>query len=96
MAVSGALVGCIVGGAIPGLVSSRLGRKRSLITAAVLLFVSALGSGWPEALFFTKGESTTGLPAMVNFYRIIGVGLASAACPMYIGQIAIIIRKSAL
>jgi SP family xylose:H+ symportor-like MFS transporter len=89
--VSSALVGCIIGGALSGLLSSRLGRKKSLLLASVLFFVSALGSGWPEALFFTKGEPTMGLLVTFNLYRIlggIGVGLASAICPMYIGEIA--------
>jgi SP family xylose:H+ symportor-like MFS transporter len=59
--------------------------------AAILFFISALGSGFPEFLFFTKGEPTMGLLWMFNFYRIIGgigVGLASAVSPMYIGEIA--------
>ena len=89
--VSSALIGCIIGGAISGLLYSRLGRKRSLILAACLFFVSALGSAWPETLFFTKDQPTMGLLAMFNFYRIIGgigVGLASAVVPMYIGEIA--------
>ncbi|NJO88953.1 MAG: sugar porter family MFS transporter, partial [Chloroflexia bacterium] len=37
------------------------------------------------------GEPTMGLLLMFNFYRVIGgigVGLASAVCPMYIGEIA--------
>ncbi|MDR0907840.1 MAG: D-xylose transporter XylE [Rikenellaceae bacterium] len=89
--VSSALIGCIIGGAISGVLSSRFGRKRSLILAAVLFFVSALGSAWPETLFFTAGEPTMGLLGMFNFYRVIGgigVGLASAVVPMYIGEIA--------
>jgi len=89
--ISSALIGCIIGGIISGLMSSRFGRKKTLLFAAVLFFVSALGSGHPEFLFFTKGEPTLGLLYMFNFYRIIGgigVGLASAVCPMYIGEIA--------
>lgn len=89
--VASALIGCIIGGAISGLLSSRLGRKRSLILAACLFFISALGSAYPETIFFTRGEPSTGLLAMFNFYRIIGgigVGLASAVVPMYIGEIA--------
>lgn len=61
------------------------------MVAAVLFFLSALGSGFPEFLFFQKGEPTMGLLLMFNFYRVIGgigVGLASAVCPMYIGEIA--------
>lgn len=89
--VSSALIGCIIGGLLSGLLSSRLGRKKSLLLAALLFFLSALGSGFPETLFFTKGEPSMGLLWTFNFYRIIGgigVGLASAVCPMYIGEIA--------
>ncbi len=89
--ISSALIGCIIGGSISGLLASRLGRKRTLFLAAVLFFGSALGSGSPEFLFFEKGEPSLGLLYMFNFYRIIGgigVGLASAVSPMYIGEIA--------
>ena len=89
--VSSALIGCIVGGAISGFMSSAYGRKNALIIAGVLFFLSALGSGNPEFLFFNKGEPSLGVLWMFNFYRIIGgvgVGLASAVCPMYIGEIA--------
>ncbi|MFV0291489.1 MAG: D-xylose transporter XylE [Mangrovibacterium sp.] len=88
---SSALIGCIIGGAISGICSSRFGRKYSLMIAAVLFFVSALGSAFPEFLFFDKGVPTMGLLYMFNFYRVIGgigVGLASAVCPMYIGEIS--------
>lgn len=89
--VSSALIGCIIGGAISGLLSNRLGRKRSLQLAAVLFFLSALGSAWPETFFFHKGEPSMSLLWTFNAYRIlggIGVGLASAVCPTYIGEIA--------
>lgn len=89
--VSSALIGCIIGGAISGLLSSKFGRKKALIIAGILFLLSALGSGNPEFLFFKKGEASLGLLWVFNFYRIIGgvgVGLASAVCPMYIGEIA--------
>ncbi len=89
--ISSALIGCIIGGSLSGIFASKFGRKNSLFIAAVLFFISALGSGNPEFLFFTKGEPTMGLLYMFNFYRIIGgigVGLASAVSPMYIGEIA--------
>ncbi|MBN1949861.1 MAG: D-xylose transporter XylE [Bacteroidales bacterium] len=91
ISVSSALIGCIIGGAISGLIAGNFGRKRALIIAGVLFLLSALGSGNPEFLFFTKGEPTAGLLWMFNFYRIIGgigVGIASAVCPMYIGEVA--------
>ena len=89
--VSSALIGCIIGGAISGILASRLGRKKSLMVAALLFFISALGSGKPEFLFFEPGKATMSLLYMFNFYRIIGgigVGLASAISPMYISEIA--------
>lgn len=89
--ISSALIGCIIGGAISGILSSRMGRKRSLMMAAFLFFISALGSGYPEFLFFTPGKPTIGLLMMFNFYRVIGgigVGIASAISPVYIGEIA--------
>ncbi len=89
--ISSALIGCIIGGSISGILASKMGRKNTLFLASVLFFFSALGSGNPEFLFFTKGEPTMGLLYMFNFYRIlggIGVGLASAVSPMYIGEIA--------
>ena len=88
---SSALIGCVIGALLSGLVASRWGRKRSLVLAGVLFLLSALGSMNPEFLFFTKGEPTRGLLWMFNVYRVIGgmgVGLASAVCPMYIGEVA--------
>ena len=88
---SSALIGCIIGSALSGLLASNLGRKKSLILAGVLFFISALGSMEPEFLFFEKGNPTFSLLIMFNIYRVIGgvgVGLASAICPMYIGEVA--------
>ena len=91
LTISSALIGCIIGGAISGIFASKYGRKKSLIIAAFMFFLSALGSGYPEFLFFEKGVPTMGLLYMFNFYRIlggVGVGMASAIVPMYIGEIA--------
>ncbi|MBQ9533071.1 MAG: D-xylose transporter XylE [Prevotella sp.] len=86
-----ALIGCIIGSAISGLLASRWGRKRSLVFAGIMFFISALGSMSPEFLFFEKGQPTFSLLIAFNIYRVIGgigVGLASAICPMYIGEVA--------
>ncbi len=91
LTVSSALIGCIIGGLLSGVFSTRIGRKYTLVLAAVLFLISALGSAYPELLFFTAGEPTYGVLVMFNIYRIvggIGVGLASAVSPMYIGEIA--------
>ncbi|MCI2256584.1 D-xylose transporter XylE [Domibacillus sp. PGB-M46] len=89
LTVSSALIGCIVGGLISGVVANRIGRRNSLIIAAVLFFISAVLSSYPEFLFFEKGEPTVGLFVMFNVYRIIGgigVGLASGLGPLYISE----------
>jgi len=86
-----ALIGCIIGSALSGFLATNLGRKKSLIIAGLLFFVSALGSMEPEFLFFEHGQPTYSLLIMFNVYRVIGgigVGLASAICPMYIGEVA--------
>ena len=86
-----ALIGCIIGSALSGYLATNLGRKKSLIIAGLLFFISALGSMEPEFLFFEHGVPTYSLLLMFNFYRVIGgigVGLASAICPMYIGEVA--------
>ena len=88
---SSALIGCVLGGALSGVFASRLGRRNSLRLAAVLFFLSALGSYYPEFLFCEYGKADMNLLIAFNLYRIlggIGVGLASAVCPMYIAEIA--------
>lgn len=78
-AMSSALVGCIIGAIISGLVADRYGRKIPLIFAAALFFISAFGTGYVEN--FT--------PFII--YRLIGglgIGLASTLSPMYIAEIA--------
>ena len=89
---SSALIGCIIGSALSGLFAERFGRKRSLIFAGIFFFISAYGSMDPESFgIMTNGEPTWNLLIVFNCYRVlggIGVGMASAICPMYIGEIA--------
>ena len=89
--VSSALIGCIIGGMLGGWVSTRLGRKRGLIIAAVLFLISALGAAAPEFPFAAVGHGGPGYIWYFVFYRLlggIGVGLASMLSPMYIAEIA--------
>ncbi|MGB5497808.1 MAG: MFS transporter, partial [Maribacter sp.] len=81
--VSSALLGALVGAASAGLISKAIGRKKSLIIAAVLFMISAWGSGLPSML----PESTT----LLVIFRLIGgiaIGMASMNAPMYIAEIA--------
>lgn len=89
--VSSAHIGAIVGGLISGLLANKLGRKKALILAGLLFFISALGSAYPELFFFTKGEASLSLLIVFNIYRIIGgigIGIGAAISPMYIGEIS--------
>lgn len=91
MTVSSSLIGCVIGGIISGFFQNNIGRKKSLIIAAILFLISALGSGYPEFLFFNFGEPSIALLIMFNIYRVIGgvgVGMASAICPTYISEMA--------
>jgi MFS transporter, SP family, arabinose:H+ symporter len=77
--VSSALAGCVVGVAIAGTLSDRIGRKIPLFLAAVLFLLSAAGC----ALF-------TSLPWLITA-RVtggLGVGIASIVVPLYISEIA--------
>ncbi len=84
---SSALIGCVIGGSLAGLVSRKFGRKLGLIFSAVLFTISAIGSAIPELM------NIFGLQTISAFiiYRIIGgigVGMASMLSPMYIAEIA--------
>ena len=76
---SSALVGCVLGCTVAGILSDRFGRKKVLLLSAILFAISALGS----ALAGTGSE--------LVIYRIlggIGVGIASMLSPMYIAEVA--------
>ena len=96
---SSALIGCIIGAFLSGILASRMGRKRSLVVAGILFLLSALGSYYPEFLLFPAGVASLPLLIAFNFYRVIGgigVGIASALCPMYIAEVAPASRRGAL
>ncbi len=79
IAMSTALVGCLVGAMVAGTAADRYGRKPLLTTAAVLFTVSAIGTG----LFndFT-------LFNIARFIGGVGIGVASALAPMYIAEVS--------
>lgn len=82
--VSSGLVGCIVGVLIAGILSDRIGRKKTIIIAAWMFLLSAAGCAW-----------ASGIPMLV-FFRIIGgigVGMASVVSPMYITEFAAARRR---
>ncbi len=81
--VSSALLGALAGAAGAGIVSKAIGRKNSLIIAALFFTISAWGSGLPSFM----GDSIN----LMVFFRILGgiaIGIASMNAPMYIAEIA--------
>ena len=79
VAMSTALVGCLIGAMVAGALADRYGRKPLLIVAAVLFTVSAVATG----LF-----SDFTLFNIARFIGGVGIGVASALSPMYIAEIS--------
>jgi SP family xylose:H+ symportor-like MFS transporter len=91
--ISAALIGCVIGGALGGYIGKVLGRKKALVIAGILFFISAIGSAIPELNFITIfcNNCDANLSNVFVVYRIlggIGVGLASMMAPVYIAEIA--------
>ena len=85
--VSSALIGCILGASFAGWISQRYGRKPTLVLAAILFLLSAIGSAWPELFVGMPGSGDHTFMYLFVLYRIVGgvgVGLASMVSPMYI------------
>jgi sugar porter (SP) family MFS transporter len=78
-AMSSALLGCIAGAMGSGWLSERFGRKPTLIIAASLFTISALGTGW-----------TSSFDLFIAFRLLggLGIGLASSVSPIYIAEVA--------
>ncbi|MBN2209986.1 MAG: MFS transporter [Sedimentisphaerales bacterium] len=77
--MSSALVGCLAGAVVSGMLTDRFGRKRLLVCSGFLFTISAIGTGLADNL------------TIFNIYRIIGgigIGLASNLSPMYIAEIS--------
>lgn len=77
--VSSGLVGCIAGVLITGILSDRIGRKKTIIIAAWMFLLSAVGCAWASGI------------SMLVLFRIVGgvgVGMASVVSPMYITEFA--------
>jgi len=78
-AMSSALLGCVLGSVMSGLLSDKFGRKLLLILAGILFTGSAVGT------------ALAGTYAGFVLYRIlggIGIGLASNLSPVYISEVS--------
>jgi len=79
VAASSLLVGCLIGAAGASLVGDRIGRRKSLILAAILFAVSTVGAALANSiLVFSIGRFAGGL----------AIGLSSVLTPVYIAEVA--------
>jgi MFS transporter, SP family, arabinose:H+ symporter len=78
-AIGSAQIGCIIAPFFAGQVSDSWGRKKTLLAAAVLFTIAAMGTALPRNM------------TEFNAFRIVAgvaIGLASVVSPMYIAEIA--------
>ena len=79
LAMSIALVGCMIGACTCGWLADRIGRKKLLIVSALVFLVSAIMTG---------AFSTFSAFLVARFFGGIGIGIASGLSPMYIAEVA--------
>lgn len=77
--VSSGLIGCIAGVLVTGFLSDRIGRKKTIIIAAWMFLLSAIGCAFAPSVFVLVVSRMIGG---------VGVGMASVISPMYITEFA--------
>lgn len=77
--VSSGLLGCLLGVALVGLISDRIGRKKTIVLAGLLFLLSGTGCAMAPGL---------GLFVAARMIGGMGVGVASVISPMYIAEFA--------
>jgi SP family sugar porter-like MFS transporter len=78
-AMSAALIGCLIGSAISGLLSDKYGRKYLLIISASLFLITSIATGF---------SNTFSLFVSARIVGGIAIGLASNLSPMYIAEVS--------
>ena len=79
VAASALLLGCLLGAAGASLIGDRIGRRKSLLLAAILFAVSTVGAALANSvMIFSIGRLVGGL----------AIGLASVLTPVYISEVA--------
>ncbi len=74
-----ALIGCLAGALIAGMLSDRFGRKRLLVVAAALFAVTSLGNA---------AATSFGVFIAWRMFGGVAIGLASNLSPLYIAEVA--------
>lgn len=79
VAMTTALIGCLVGAMVAGAAADRYGRKPLLMVSAVLFTISAIATGlFNDFTLFNIARFAGGM----------GIGVASAMSPMYIAEVS--------
>lgn len=79
LAMTTALIGCMIGATLCGSLADRIGRKKLLIIASLIFLFSAIATG-----VFNNFSAFL----VARFLGGIGIGLASGLSPMYIAEVA--------
>lgn len=79
LAMTIALVGCLIGATLCGTLADRIGRKRLLSVSALIFLLSSIATGWADNF---------NAFLIARFAGGIGIGVASGLSPMYIAEIA--------
>lgn len=79
LAMTMALIGCLIGAMVCGWLADRIGRKRLLISSAAVFLLSSVATG---------AVSTFPAFLVARFFGGIGIGIASGLSPMYIAEVA--------
>lgn len=78
-AMSVALLGCLIGATLTGMMADRYGRKPLLLSAAIIFLISAYATG---------AVSSFNLFLVARFLGGIGIGISSALSPVYIAEVS--------
>lgn len=79
LAMTIALIGCMVGAMTVGWLADRIGRKKLLAISSIIFLLSSLATG---------AVNTFNTFLIARFFGGMGIGLASGLSPMYIAEIA--------
>lgn len=96
LATASAVLGCMFGPLLGAWLCDALGRKTTMIIAALLLAAGAVFTAVPDAV---PGMSDQATMLVFNIFRAVGglgVGLCSVASPLFIAEVAPASRRGAL
>lgn len=79
LTMSVALLGCLLGATMAGVLADKYGRKKLLITSALVFFISSWATGASDCLTYF---------ILARLFGGMAIGLAADLSPMYIAEVA--------